>query len=305
LEKITYPLLCYELTEDASLGILVGTTYQLVAADTAKIKQAFTKQLQQQYKKHNDYPYINIQSPKLKILNISVRPTYRTENSSFPLTSSLEIPIPCIYGPTEGGEFECYLPLLDQRFVYYESKQFNTLATYIATLYLNRSTPEKLYRYLAYQTPTLEIVELKVNLNRTKNFNWEFNNTNNLKVLPNLAEQFPYSKSILKKLSATPDIAWELEKEVDLVVQKIVQQSANILIVGKRGVGKSTVLKQATKYLGEWQEKCELLVEELKLVNGILWVQDIIQLIQTGGQGAYRRIIRRKNTNSLTEIFRI
>ncbi len=314
MEKITYPLLCYKLTEEATLGILVGTTYQLVAPDVAKLKQAFTKQLQQQYKKHNDYPYINIRSPKLKILDISIRPTYRTANSSFPLTSSLEIPTPCIYGPSDGGEFECHLPLLDQRFVYYESKQFKTLATYIATLLLNRETPEKLHRYLVYQTPILETVELKVNVNRSKSFNWEYNQTNNLKVLPSLAEEFPYNKSILKKLSATPDVAWELEKEVDLIVQKIVQQSANILVVGKRGVGKSTVLKQAfkkiaaqvrkkqlnytfwnlmaqrltasTKYLGEWQEKCELLVEELKLVNGILWVQDIIQLIQTGGQGA-------------------
>lgn len=314
MEKITYPLLCYELTEDATLGILVGTTYQLVAPDVAQLKQAFTKQLQQQYKKQNDYPFINIKSPKLKILEISIRPTYRTNNSSFPLTSTLNIPTPCVYGPSEGGEFECHLPLLDQQFVYYESKQFKTLATYIATLILNSETPEKLHRYLVYQKPVLETIELKVNVNRSKNFNWEYNKTNNLKVLPNLAEEFPFNKSILRKLSATPDIAWELEKEVELIVQKIVQQSANILVVGKRGVGKSTVLKQAfkkiatqvrkkqlnytfwnlmaqrltasTKYLGEWQEKCELLVEELKLVNGILWVQDIIQLIQTGGQGA-------------------
>jgi len=88
---------------------------------------------------------------------------------------------------------------------------------------------------------------------------------------------------------------------------------ANVLIVGNRGVGKSAVLRQAirkitaqkreqkldytfwrimpqritasAKYLGEWQETVEMLIEELTSANGILWVENIIQLLQTGGEG--------------------
>ena len=41
-----------------------------------------------------------------------------------------------------------------------------------------------------------------------------------------------------------------------------------------------------SKYLGEWQETVEALIEDLLAANGILWVEDIIRLLQTGGQGA-------------------
>jgi len=84
-------------------------------------------------------------------------------------------------------------------------------------------------------------------------------------------------------------------------------------LVGKPSVGKSSVLKQAikkitskrreaqltftfwqimpqritatAKWLGEWQENCETLIEELQSANGILWVVDFIRLLQTGGEG--------------------
>lgn len=38
------------------------------------------------------------------------------------------------------------------------------------------------------------------------------------------------------------------------------------------------------KYLGEWQETCELLVDELQSAGGMLWIVDIVRLFQTGGQ---------------------
>lgn len=40
------------------------------------------------------------------------------------------------------------------------------------------------------------------------------------------------------------------------------------------------------KYLGEWQQKVESLVEELQSVQGVLWVNDCIRLLQIGGEGA-------------------
>ena len=314
MEKITYPLICYQLPDDAVLGILVGTNYQTVEKDIRTLKNVLSNYLQQQYKKHDDYWHANIMAPKLKIIDIPIRPTYRDYNSSFPLTTTLQIPMPCVFGETKEGNFECHLPLVDRFFIYYEAKQFQSLATYMATNLLNRETPEKLHRLMMLQQPTLETIQLKVHSNRSYQPTWRQSRSNNLKVLPTLAEQFPYSKSIQRNISTFPDVAWELEQEVEIVIQKIVHQSANVLLVGKHSVGKSAVLKQAfkklagqvrknqldytfwnmmaqrltasTKYLGEWQEKCEQLIQELKEVNGILWVQDVIQLIRTGGQGA-------------------
>ena len=315
MEKITYPLLCYQIGPDAVLGILIGTDYQTIEKDIPSLKNVLSNHLQQKYKKQNDYWRINIKEPRLKLLDISIRPTYRTHNSSFPSTNVLKIKIPCVYGETHQGSYECELPLFQRYFVFQEEKQLHSLATYIVTNLLNRETPEKLHRYMSYQKPSLETIQLKVNSKRTfQNVNWQQERTQTLKVLPTLADQFPYAKSIQRNISSFPDVAWELETEVENVIQKLIHQSANVLIVGKNSVGKSAVLKQAfkrlanqvrknqldytfwnmmsqritasAKYLGEWQEKCETLIQELKEVNGILWIQDVIQLIKTGGQGA-------------------
>lgn len=97
------------------------------------------------------------------------------------------------------------------------------------------------------------------------------------------------------------------------LTDKITSTRSDVLLVGESGVGKSAVLKQAirkitarhkdqqsgytfwrlvpqrivanAKYLGDWQQTCENLVEELTSANGILWVENIMQLLQTGGSG--------------------
>jgi len=315
LEKITYPLLCYTISPDAVLGLLIGTDYQVVEKDINTLKSVLSNHLQQKYKKQNDYWRVNIKEPKLKLLDISIRPTYRTNKSSFPSNNVLNIKIPCVYGETYQGSYECELPLFERYFVYQEQKQLRALATYIITNLLNRETPEQLHRYMSYPNPILETIQLKINNKRpSQNVIWQHDRTQTLKVLPALADQFPYAKSIQRNISTFPDAAWELDAIVEDVIQKLIHQSTNVLMVGKSSVGKSAVLKQAfkrlanqvrknqldntfwnmmsqrltasAKYLGEWQEKCEALIQELKEVNGILWIQDVIQLIKTGGQGA-------------------
>lgn len=314
MEKLTYPLLYYPLTKDAVLGMLIGTGYQVIEKDVRTLKSALLTYVQQQYKKHNQYWPANIKEPRLKILSVSIRPTYRTTNSSYPLTEQLKVQVPLVYGETNQGNYQCNLPLFDQYFIYYEAKQLTSLATYISTNLLNQKTPEQLHRYMTYGKPQLDTIHLKVNTNRSTNYEWYSNFNRSLDVLPSLAEPYPYSKSIKRKINTFPVVAWELEEYVDTIIQKIVHQSANILVVGEHSVGKSAVLKQVFKklatqvrknqlsytfwrivaqritasarYLGEWQEKVEQLIEELNYVNGILWVEDVIQLVQTGGQGA-------------------
>lgn len=313
MEKITYPILYYQLGSKATLGLLVGTDYQLVEKDITALKTGLFSYINQLYKKFDDYWIINILEPKLKVFEIPVRPTYKTNKGRYPMTKDLRISMPCVYGENHQGYFECYLPLLDERFFYYESKQFKSLATHFCREALNRIPPEQLHRLLLYGQPQLDTITLKVKTEREFNYNWKDNLHPKTKILNRLAEEYPYPKSILKNTTSLPDVAWELENFVEDISQKLVQQRANITVVGNHGVGKSAVLKQVfkrlrnqvrkgqlelsfwrimsqritatSKYLGEWQETCEALVNELKLVNGVLWVQDLIQLIRIGGQG--------------------
>ena len=315
MQKITYPLLYYYLKTDAVLGILVNTDYQVVEKNLESVKSIISNHLTQIYKKEDFYLRSNITEPKLKIFEVSIRPTYRTKQSSFPMPNNLQISVPCVYGENAMGRYSCYLPLLNERFFYYDPKQLKTLATHLSTTILNNMPPEQLFRMMLFGEPKLDYIYLRVKNNHSRYYyNWDFWKSRNEQILERLTEAYPPPKSTKNRPKTLPDVAWELEDKVQDVIQKLIEQQASVIIVGNHGVGKSAVLKQvfkrlatqtrkgildktfwriisqritaSAKYLGEWEENCELLVRELKQFNGILWVEDLIQLIRIGGHGA-------------------
>ena len=311
MEKITYPLLCFKLNEHAVLGIIVGTEYQAVETDARKLKSALTSHLQRQYKKDGDYPLLEMKSPSLKMIEVSLRPTYRWAAGAFPLKGKVKITTPLVFGEGEPGVYECFLPLLDESFYCYEISQLDTLAKHFITNALDQEQPEEIYRMAQYPLPSLEVLTLRVNEEYLFSYEWNKNQTP--KNLERLAERYPYPKAVQRNLTSMPDAAWELEEYVAQATEKLFVQRASVLLVGNNGVGKSAVLRQTfrklaqaakkndleysfwriqaqrftatSKYLGEWQEKVEELVWELNTVNGILWVEDVVRLLREGGKG--------------------
>jgi ATP-dependent Clp protease ATP-binding subunit ClpA len=310
MDKINYPLLYYQLKDDLILGILVGTTYQVVDSELRKVKSTLNDHLQKQYKKFDSYPYFDIENPRLKMIHVKMRPTYRDNTTSYPLGYEIEVPVPIIYGEIDQDYYECFLPLWGQSFYYYDARQFDSLVHHFVVNMLNQQTPEQLFKYMQYPIPKMDTVSLKVNYNR--DFDWDdapFKK--DFPVLKRLAEKFPTPKTI--KTSALPQAAWELEDKVAEVTDKLISTRSNVIIVGESGVGKSAVLMQvikkvsqhfkknqiensfwrimpqritaSSKYLGEWEETVENLVGELSMANGVLWVVDMIQLLEIGGSG--------------------
>lgn len=312
MEIIKYPLLLFPINQQAMLGLLVGTDYQVVEKDERAVKNSLTQYLQKDYKKYDYYPTLEITDPKVKTVEVTVRPSYEKNGVSYPGTQTLKVPITVVYGETESNYHECYLPLLGENFYYYDARQFKSLVAHFASTILNQMTPEQIHQYVLYPKPSLGIIQLRVKNNR--DYNWDYSRKRQFKTLNRLAERYPYTKAMRKNVSAFPEAAWELENIVGDVVEKIMSLRANVLIVGHSGVGKSAVLKQAikkidntsrkdnlgytfwrvlsqritasAKYLGEWQEAIEEFIDELSAANGILWVLDMIRLLQTGGRGA-------------------
>ncbi len=312
MEKVNYPLLYYQLNEHAVLGLLVGTNYQLVDNNVSLIKQACQEYLQKIYKKHDYYPYSEILEPRLKVFKIKIRPTYRERNGAFPTAETIEVPVPVVYGETDQGDYEAHLPLFNESFYYYDQRQFKSLVNHFAADLLNRMQPADLYKYMLDPQPELDTLSLRVNLDRKRRRS-PVKETETYENLNRLAVRYPFPKAIRKQRSAAPEAAWELDDKVNEVMDKLVNMRANLLIVGNPGVGKSAVLMQAirrisnqsrklnfqltfwqimaqritasARYLGEWQETCEKLIEELRLANGILWIVDLIRLLQSGGEG--------------------
>jgi len=311
MEKLVYPLLYYQLSENRVLGLLVGTDHQIIDKDVRHVKSTLTTHLKRLYKKYDDYPYTPFESFRMKTFEVKVRPVYRDKNRSYPSSNLLKVPVDAVFGPTDQGHFCCFLPLLGESFYYYDSKLLLSLVQNFAMNILNKKTPDEIYRMITGLRPQLDEISLRINLYREYNFNngWSFKDK--FKELEAMAERYPQPKSLRKNIAAFPEAAWELEREVGETVDKIVSTRSNILLVGKHGTGKSSVLRQAmrkitaksskldltfwqlmaqritarAKYLGEWQQNVEELLYELECANGILWVVDMVQLLQTGGEG--------------------
>lgn len=312
MEKIKYPLLYFKLDEDKYLGKLVGTEYEAMAPDLDRLKLKILNHLKREYRKYRDYPDVRLRKARMKVLNVAYRPAFRSNSGVFPLPYSLNVPIPAVYGETIYGYYECYLPLFGGGFPYYEAKHLEPLAVHQANAYLNHMQPERIYQLMRYSQPQMDFILLRVK--DDDEFEWE--NAvyrKNLDTLNRLADRYPFSKAVQKTLSQGPDAAWERDKEVDEVVEKMIQTRSNLIIVGAPGSGKSAVLQQAikrainrtrswsydlsfwrilpqritasTKYLGEWEETAEKIVQELESSHGILWVISLIKLLEIGGAG--------------------
>lgn len=311
MEKKDYPILCFELGDQAMLGIMVNDYYQVVQKDVKAVKSVLKNYIQKEYKKFGYYPDLYLTEPKLKVFSISIRPVYRTGSESYPLSYKIDVPIPVIYGETTDGGYECYLPLFKQSFRYFDTNQFKPLVTHFINNYFTNSTPEEIYEYLRYPTPSMDFVTLKVKEEQT--FDWfQWSTQRGFKTLNRLTQQVPLKKG--EKRNTLPEMAWEREEEIQELIDKLLISNTNVLVVGANGAGKSAVITQAVKhittkskaqqiektfwqimpqritasakYLGEWQESVELLIEDLIAANGVLWVDQIIQLLMSGGEGA-------------------
>ncbi len=310
MKTINYPLIYFELKEDAVLGILVGTDYKVVNKDIRTVKSALQSHIQKQYKKLGEYDEVGIETAKFKTIDIKIRPRYREHKGSYAGGNDVKITVSIVFGDTGNGQYICYLPLLDDYFYYDDPRQLRTLVNYFASDYYNRLSPEEIFRHAQFPDAKLDSLSLRVKESYTRdwsNFEFEYK----YEVLTKLAEEYPFPKTVRRNQSPFPDAAWELENKVVEVANNIFKVSTNVLVTGKHGVGKSAVLKAAirkitnqakknkidisfwriraqritasSKYLGEWQKAFEELISELEEADGILWVEDVIQLLKTGG----------------------
>ncbi len=312
MEQIKYPVLYFPMGESAFFGLLVGTRHQAVGKDVRHLKQIFTNHLKREYKKTGDYPEMDMLQPRMKIVKVNVRPTERHDYGVHPFPYSFLLSMPVFHGKTEFGYYECYLPLLNGYLTYYDENQLEPLASHYIMYRLDQFPPNRVFQFLRLATPQVDTVILKVNEKREGRSS-EPEYQRDTPTLRRLAEAYPPARGYRRQRTVLPDVAWERAQEVEEVLEKLLSTRSNVLIVGGKGSGKSAVLQQSVRkmvqqtrrqsvkmscwridaqritasslYLGEWEETVEELIRELNSVNGILWVESIIRLLEVGGSG--------------------
>lgn len=252
-------------------------------------------------------PEPDFQDARLLEVRVEVRPEYQADNRIYPSEETFVLRVSCVHGRNSSGALICTLPMLGVRFFYNKPDELKPLAIHYTRERLRGQPPRVLSRFLPPPQVTLE--EIVLHLNRKER---SFSYTPDLETLETVAE--PLGDKKLRRHFAR---AWEREQQVNDLVRRLGQEKANVILVGEAGAGKTSVLVEAVrqleaaakadeedddpqrtnykywqtagarliagmKYLGEWQARCEQVVEELSEISGVLCLENLLDLLRAG-----------------------
>jgi len=315
-----FPVLVWEDFSGSYTGRLVddeedpGVQLAAIGSSVREVLQQLKEYLLWSFQSQPLRSTPDFHDPKLLEFRVDVRPEYQVKGRVYPSDESVSLRVACVYGRQEGGMLVCALPLFGIQFYYYESKALRSLVTTYVQESLKNHTPQQLSRYLPPKSVRLE--EIVVSGGKPRAIT-----TTNLPELVHLkVVADPVGSDAMHRSFSRP---YTRERQVAELAKLLGRERTNVLLVGETGVGKTSVLVEAVrqveremrewaktlsagfnvsessehtvwlasagrliagmKYLGQWQERCESLIEELARIDGVLAVEKLLELIVTGG----------------------
>jgi ATP-dependent Clp protease ATP-binding subunit ClpC len=305
------------LWQDAA-GLFTAVPVEAVDEETAGFGATAAAALQQlrdflawQYRRQGTLPHADFLDAELRVFKVLVRPEYHFEKRVYVCETALNLPVHCVAGRNAGGLLVAALPLLGVRFYYHDKPALKTLACRYAEQALKGLTPEDLARFLSPPLVRLEEVALHVKQRVPRP---PVDTT--LPALAQVAEALG-DRFVQRQFNR----AWERESLLKEAVHKLHHEGTNLLLVGEPGVGKTTLLVDAVrmvealcekknqedkdapagthrfwltaagrliagmKYLGQWEDRCEQIIDELARLPGVLCVDRLLDLVRMGGTG--------------------
>ncbi|MBI3267986.1 MAG: AAA family ATPase [Planctomycetes bacterium] len=305
-----YPVLVWEdpsgsytaaLVEDARNVAAVGSTPESAMEQL----EAF---IAWEAREEEDRPPPDFEEPRLLEFSVAVWPEYRDGERVFPCEEPIQLRVPCVYGRQEGGLRVASLPTLGLRFHYYEAGSLRRFVEHAVQEALKGSTPAALAPYLPPRSVELRELTVHGGKRRRKGAPRSAPAT-----LATVAE--PLGERAVRRQYTK---AWGRDAEVTALARRLGREKASLLLVGETGVGKTATLAEAVrkvesggeraeggepgprhrfwltraarllagmKYLGQWQERCEAVIEELASEDGALCVDSLLDLVRLGGHG--------------------
>jgi len=259
--------------------------------------------------------------PQLVEFRVEVRPEYMIKGRVYPSDEPFPLRVACVHGRQQSGMLVCALPMLGVQFYYYEANALRGLVTTYTQESLKNSTPQKLRRYL--NPKSIHLDEIAVRGGKPAASILTSPDLQNLNLVAT-----PLGSDEMRRSFSR---AFGRERLVSELVQLLLRERANVLLVGESGVGKTSLLVDAVriverdrranvndeetpssvqqhkfwtssaarliagmKYLGQWEERCEKVIEELARIDGVIAFEDLLELLHTGGTIA---------TNSVASFF--
>jgi len=309
--QLRYPVIYWPLGDDRVYGRVVGSAHEVVAKNTQKAAGLLKRELKRALKEHPWESDPAITDPELEVVSVELRPTYRDEGETFPVPSEVSMPVPAVFGPNDRNAYTCFLPLFRENFLLYNLDRLDQMVRYFTrTLFEDRS-PREVYHHLLPDPPTLDTLRIQADTSHSRT---QSPGGPDVDLLGRVADRHPPSRSVRRDIRRLSHPAWERGEEVRDVRRIVHEEQGNLLLTGRPGVGKTAVLRAAiqkihgkskaagrsrtyfwkttpnrmvsqAQYLGDWQEQCEQIAEELDETGGVLWIENFVSLLRVGGDG--------------------
>ena len=279
-----------------------------VGPTRAKTVEQLKDYLAWQHKQQGYLYALEFLEPQLRSQRVTIRPEYTHAEHSYPCSETVGLQIFYVQGHRPTGAQVCALPTLGISFDYYQSDQLKNTIAHVVQKRFEGCSPQELSRYLPPKSASLDEVLVRL---RTKT-RWRTHEF----PLPNLGTVAEPCIAVQKQLGQ----AWGREAEIKELARRVNQEKANVILVGESGAGKTTVLVQAArraerdgaaaadeeedtlfsvkqgrfwltrgsrliagmKYLGQWEERCEQVIEELSCIGGVLCIENLLELVEAG-----------------------
>ncbi|MBK8208230.1 MAG: ATP-dependent Clp protease ATP-binding subunit [Planctomycetes bacterium] len=236
-------------------------------------------------------------------VQVNVRPEVVAKQRRMPAEYEVRIQAPCIHGRTASGMFACSIPTIGVWFMYHDAEQLRDMASHYVRDALRGLSAQRLSRHL----PALEYELEQVLLTDPRERRSQTRPA--LPALEAVAE--PIGERSVRKQFPRP---YERDTEISDLVTRVHTDRASVLLVGEPGSGKTSVLVAAsreierkresgddrrlfwqtsgsrliagTPYLGQWEERLEEALEQLAGIDGVLCVENLLELVRMGGHDA-------------------
>ena len=305
------------LVEDGDNVAAFGETKSGAAAQIKDL-------LQWKYRQQPWLPKPDFEDPELIWQKVEVRPEFRTQKKTSASKETLPLRLPCVRGTSSAGVLQCALPTIGIRFDYDEEKALPGLVTHYVQTALKGLSPRELARHLpppeveldsvvfvvpaerARRKPSPDLAELSAvaeplgmragrsGLSRP----WQRDDQ-----VTRLAQLLTGGKSSILLLGESgagktavlmeavrkterqppPAALAEGREQAEALLPSIFRDSTAArnrfwLTSGPR-------LIAGMQYLGMWQQRCEKIIYELAAIDGALCVENLLDLVRSGGVG--------------------
>lgn len=303
------PVIFFRLDEEKYIAIVPGMKVDLAGNDKEKIKKQFENKINSEIKKGSPLKYLVLTDIRIHTFNLRIHPTHKTSQNIFPVSEPFKPRIPMVYGQSHQGGYTCYFPYFKRFFSCYRIEQVKYLGEQFVRNFFDNMKPDEAYKLQLLGDVEMDILRVKSSVNVKSRFSFE--PVWIKEALSKHAEKLPVPRSQSKRWRIFPEHAWEQKENIEKAYERIINENANLILVGDPGVGKSAILSEVirriekfekddkpnfwrstprqlvsgAKYLGEWQEMCEHFFAALEHDNGILWLDDLLTVFATGGSG--------------------